>query len=355
MSPASLIPTPDSIPVHWSLFHILLLVTFLLHILFMNIMVGTAFIAAFNHFTKNGKASPPAKEISEKLPFAIAFAVNFGVAPLLFIQVLYGHFIYASSILIAVYWLSIIAILIGAYYLAYVYKYTYDQLETGRALVAGAITTLLLIIGFIFCNNFTLMLQPERWCDYFNSPNGLLLNLSDPTLLPRYLHFMTSAVAVGGLSIALFFTYKHNNEDSPWIKYGYDWFIYTTAVNFAVGGWFLNSIPRSLLEVHDIHSTLLILFLFSGIILAGAAMLFAYKHKPVPTVTCTISTIILMILVRDMLRTAYLRPYFSPSDLSIQPAYSPFFIFLIAFIGGILLIIWMLKLVLQDKHNREAR
>ncbi len=48
------------------------------------------------------------------LPLVIAFAVNFGVAPLLFLQVLYGHFIYTSSILMGIFWISIIPALIIA-------------------------------------------------------------------------------------------------------------------------------------------------------------------------------------------------------------------------------------------------
>lgn len=358
MDPTTLIPTPDAIPVHWGWFHILLLVTFTLHILLMNIMLGTVFIAAVNHFTRDGAGSPPTKAVAEKLPFTIAFAVNFGVAPLLFAQVLYGHFIYASSILMGTFWLSIIGILIAAYYLAYIYKYKYLQLERGRALLTGSICIMLLFIAFLFSNNFTLMLHPESWTRYFDSPGGLLLNLADPTIWSRYLHFITSAIAVGGMSIALFFSYRKHTGDpeaAPWIGYGCKWFAYTTFINFGIGAWFLGSLPQGLVSLHTATGVFFLIFLICGIIAAVFAALLALKERVLPAFYSLLAAIVLMILVRDMLRTLYLQPWFSRSELTVQASYSPLLVFLLFFIGGLALIGWMLKITFQNTDNQEVQ
>jgi len=122
MDIAALIPSPDTIPVHWIWFKVLLIITFMAHILLMNIMLGSAIIAFFNGLKKSQDSSTISlqKDISEKITFVIAFTINFGVAPLLFLQVLYGNFFYTSSILMAAYWLSIILLLIIAYYSAYI-------------------------------------------------------------------------------------------------------------------------------------------------------------------------------------------------------------------------------------------
>ena len=48
MNPAALIPTPDVLPVPWGWFQVLLLLTLFLHILLMNVMLGTAVIALVN-------------------------------------------------------------------------------------------------------------------------------------------------------------------------------------------------------------------------------------------------------------------------------------------------------------------
>ena len=148
MDPVSLIPTPDQIPVGWGWFQLLLTLTFYLHILAMNVMLGTVIIAFIQHFSSEGGSLPVSRQISKKLPYAIALTVNFGIAPLLFLQVIYGHFIYVSSILMGVFWLSIMVLLILAYYSAYIYSYSYHAMRAGRMVTSGITMLSLLAIGF---------------------------------------------------------------------------------------------------------------------------------------------------------------------------------------------------------------
>jgi len=358
MDPAALIPIPDAIPVHWGWFQLLLSLTFFLHILLMNVMFGTTFIALVNHVRGDSASSPCTEAISRTLPFTIAFTVNFGVAPLLFVQVLYGHLIYVSSILMAVFWLSIVALLFGTYSLAYVYKYRYAQLDNRRILIIGLITMLLLAIAFIFANNLTLMQEPTRWNRYFDQPQGLLLNLADPMLLPRYLHFMISAVAVGGLAIALFF-YWQRERSAPaakhWIASGCRWFSSATLVNFAIGLWFLTSLPKGLLTTSNTTGQLLLFTLGSGILFGTAAVVFGLSRRVIPALSCTLATIALMILARSLLRTALLAPWFSVAQLPLAPAYPPLFFFLFFLTAGLALIVWMVRFTLRSRTDREAR
>ena len=357
MDPAALIPTPDAIPVSWGWFQFFLLLTFFLHILLMNVMFGTAFIAFVSHFRRNAQTTPCTEVVSGNLPFTIAFAVNFGVAPLLFVQVLYGHFIYASSILMAVFWLSIVALLAGAYALAYVYKYRYAQLGSSQLLVSGLITLLLLAIAFFFANNISLMQAPTSWSRYFDHPHGLLLNLDDPMLLPRYLHFMVSAVAVGGLAIALFFHWKQKKGDQtagPWVTYGCRWFSYATMLNFAVGLWFLAALPKEILTTSTATGLLLLMTLGGGIVLAVPAIIFGLASRVMPAIVCTLATLALMILARSLLRTALLAPWFSVSQLPVSPAYSPFFFFLFFLVAGLALIVWMIRFARRSCTEGEV-
>ena len=100
MNPGTLIPAPDAIPVPWGWFYALLMLTFLLHILVMNAMLGGGIITLISTLRSGKQDNLVAREFSYKWPYTIAFAVNMGVAPLLFVQVLYGQFYYTSSILI---------------------------------------------------------------------------------------------------------------------------------------------------------------------------------------------------------------------------------------------------------------
>ena len=106
-----IIPSADTIPVAWGWFQFLLLLTFPLHVLAMNAMVGGLAIGVVQHFRGGDSRRRLAHRIAIVLPLVIAFAVNFGVAPLLFLQVLYGAFFYTSSILMGVPWLLLVAVL----------------------------------------------------------------------------------------------------------------------------------------------------------------------------------------------------------------------------------------------------
>lgn len=357
MDPAALIPIPDAIPVAWGWLQFFLLLTFFLHIVLMNAMLGGAFIALVTHL-RGDHASPYTAAVAGNLPFAVAFTVNFGVAPLLFVQVLYGHFIYVSSILMAVFWLSIVALLISAYALAYVYKYQYARLGNGRLPVAGLITLLLLIVAFLFASNLSLMQDPARWSRYFDRPQGTLLNLADPMLLPRYLHFMVSSVAVGGLALALFFDRKHRKGDpsaSPWVKQGCRWFAHATLLNVAVGLWFLVALPKGVLTVSTTAGLLLTASLAGGVLLAAPAVVFGLAGRVIAATWCALGAIALMILARGLLRAALLAPWFSLSQLPVRASYSSFILFLFFLAAGLALIVWVVRFTLRSCAAREDR
>jgi hypothetical protein len=357
MDPAALIPTPDAIPVAWGWFELFLLLAFFAHILLMNVMLGSAFIALISHF--RGDSSTICTEtVSQTLPFTIAFAVNFGVAPLLFVQVLYGHLMYTSSILTAVFWLSIVGLLIVAYALAYVYKDRYAQLARVRLPVVGLITLLLLVIAFFFSNNLTLMQTPTSWSRSIGQVDGLLLNLDDPMFFPRYLHFMVSAVAIGGLAIALFFQRKQRRGEHAagvWVVAGCRWFSYATMLNFAVGLWFLAALPQGVLTASNTTGLLLLTSLGCGIALALPAVFFGLTTRALPALFCILGSLALMILARSLLRTTLLAPWFSVSQLPLSLSSSPLLFFLFFIAAGLALIVWMVRFTLRSWADNEGR
>jgi hypothetical protein len=68
-----------------------------------------------------------------------------------------------------------------------------------------------------------------------------------------------------------------------------------------------------------------------------------------------LGTILSMIMAREFLRVAYLKPWFSLADLKVAPAYSPLILFLLFFAGGLVLLAWMLKTTYQCFQDKEAR
>ncbi|MCP4692876.1 MAG: hypothetical protein GY859_32840, partial [Desulfobacterales bacterium] len=313
MDISALIPAPDSIPVHWGWLRFFLNLTFTLHILFMNTMLGLGFISLVYAVKGKNEPSAAARDTAETLPSVIALTINMGVAPFLFLQVLYGQFLYTSSILMAVYWLSVIGFLMIAYYGAYIYDFKFDALGKSRVFFIGLTVAFMLIIAFLFSNNMTLMLRPEKWTAWFANPEGLLLNLSDPTLIPRYLHFVISAAAVGGLFLDLKKRWRQNagrtpdpSPDPPGLK----WFTHATLLQIPVGLWFFMSLPADVRGIfmgqNPLATTLFILGL-AGTVLA---LVMGFKNKLLPCAGAALFTIIAMVLTRDMARAALLRPWF---------------------------------------------
>ncbi|MEN8244378.1 MAG: hypothetical protein ABFS43_05705 [Thermodesulfobacteriota bacterium] len=351
MHPATLIPAPDTIPVHWGWLKFFLILTFYLHLLLMNSMLGIGIIALFKSLFDRSGSKEYNREISAKLPYTIAFTVNMGVAPLLFIQVLYGQFIYTSSLLMAVYWLSITAILIIAYYSAYLHHYTFDSAGPARSVFMAITVINLLVIGFFFSNNMTMMLSPETWARYFSSPGGTLLNLGEPTLIPRYLHFILSAVAVGGLFMALVWKLKphaHASACRENIKQSLNWFLMATLMQFGVGTWWLLALPRHVVRIFMGGNTWATAFFGLGLLGTILSLIFGYKARVRRCAGATLLTILCMVLMRDALRTAMLEPYFSLGMLEIDPQYGSLLLFLV-FLGlGSAAIVYMLKLAFRN-------
>jgi hypothetical protein len=355
MNPAYLIPTQDPLQVPWGWFQLLLSTTFLFHLLVMNIMLGWAIIAFYNHAFKRS-ALPENQLISQKLPFTIAFTVNFGVAPLLFLQVLYGHLMYTSSVLMAVFWLSIIGLLILAYYATYIYNLQFTRMAGLHTTITAVITIFLLTIAFFFTNNVSLMVSPENWSRYFDHPEGMLLNLGDNSLLPRYLHTVFASVAVAGLTLGLYYDWQKRQGDktaATHIPSAMNWFSYATIINFGIGTWYFGGLPASIRTVTGTASGFTLGFLLAGITAAIFSLIYGLQHRVRHTTGAILLSIICMVAVRELVRRQTLAPWFSTADLKVIPQYSPMIVFLLLFAAGLYLIWYMIKLVIPPKNPAD--
>lgn len=359
MQPGALIPVPDPIPVPWGIPEVLMLATFVVHILLMNAFFGAAMLSLAQTLWGRDD-SPGLHAVAKLMPTSTALTVNAGVAPLLFMQVLYGHFFYVSDVMLAFWWFSVIGLVIVAYYGAYLWDFRFDRLgRGGRSLALAFLVAVLFLISFIFTNNFTLMLTPERWTMYFDEPGGTLLNLGEPTLFPRWLHFVTAALAVGGLAQAVLWTVKAGRGADPAyaagrIRQGMKVFAGFTLVQVLVGSWFLASLPNEvaarLLGGHGLSTGVFVLALASALL----TLALGFKGKVWPTLASLVGTVVLMACVRELVRIAYLAPYFSPADLPVRTQYSPLFLFLATLAVGVLVVAWVLRQAAKASAGPQA-
>jgi hypothetical protein len=363
------VPIPDldplSLPAPVWLLKALLLLTFFLHIIPMNFALGGGFVTGVTEFIGRRRNSEYhsllARSLVRMLPIIIAFTITLGVAPLLFVQVLYGQFFYTSSILIAWPWLSIIAILIISYYGFYLCAFRWEKLKGGRLVVVLGSAVLFAVVGFLYTNNLVLMLTPQKWAAmYLQNPHGTHLNLSDPSVIPRFLHFFVASFALTGILIAIYGVRKRGQDAAfaRWaIRYGILWFTIATLVQLGVGSWFLLSLPSEVMELF-LGGDQLATLIFVGAIVCAlgslVAMLTGYvSSSPGPKVVVGIGlialTVVGMVLMRDIVRDAYLDRYFDASRFSVETQTGVIVLFFLLLVVGLGIVGYMLKKVVAAR------
>lgn len=352
MNPAALIPTADTLTAHWGWFQFLLMLTFPLHLIAMNAMLGTVLTAFIAHLFPGRVHHDLSHELAKALPFLVAFTINLGVAPLLFVNVLYGHLLYSSTVLMGLFWLAVIPLLIIAYYLAYIYDFSFKKLGNLAMFVLLIVLALLMVVGFIFSNNMTLMISPASWSRWFATPGGSLLNLADPTLAARYLHMMTGSLAVGGLCVALYSSVvlRHDRDVSEaGVGLGMQLFTWLTGLQLLVGVWFLLTLPSEVMKRFMGGNTVATGLLATGILLAFASLITGYQRKVMLTLWLSLPLIYVMSFMRDSVRTGYLAPFFNMTKVPVSVQWSPLLFFLVTLVLGLALIVWMLATLVKIK------
>lgn len=211
--PILLLPAADPIPLPapvW-LFKGLSYLTLTLHFAFLALLLSGLVLAIVWNFLGHRRGSTNALAASDaiigKLTVITTYVINMGVPPLLFAQVLYGQAIYTSSVLMGAWWISVIFLLIGAYFL--LYRMTKRSEEKRPFWHVGLVSLgLFLTIGRIYSANMTSMLRPETWATtYAANPHGTTFP-SDPTAWPRWTVFLLGSLLMGALASSLWSTAK---------------------------------------------------------------------------------------------------------------------------------------------------
>ncbi len=207
------VPVPKDIPLdmplpHWLLVF-LLIFSFLLHILFVNLMIGGTALTLWAEIMglKRKEYNAVSMEIEKTVTLNKSLAVVLGVAPLLSINVLYTVYFYSANALTGLFWISIVPLVTVAFLLGYWHKYTWEKLRDNRALhigIIGGATLIYFFVPFIFLTNINLMQFPEKWTEV----DGFFSAMTLANVFPRYLHFITASFAVTGLFVFWLFGRK---------------------------------------------------------------------------------------------------------------------------------------------------
>ncbi len=356
MIPAVPQPDPIALPAPLWLLWGLLMLTFTLHMVPMNFVLGGSIIGAVARVRgARGSAEDArlAAWIGKAMPVAIASAVTLGVAALLFEQVLYGRLFFTSAVLMGWFWLAVVPLLITAYYGAYALAFGATDAGANARWLAAGIAGLFLAIAFIYSNNMSLMLRPfEFVARHQADARGLHLAVGDAALVPRFLHMVLGAIAVAGLVVVGYGLSARARDAAfgTWaIRRGSLWFSTMTAVNLLIGFIWLAMLPReSILRFMGTNPGATVVLALGMMLGFGALVtlfMAASAKDPAPLVKTGIGlvavTLVLMVLTRDHVRQAALETAGFQPAAWIVPQWGPIAVFLVLLLATVGAVVWM--------------
>jgi len=338
---------PMGMPFYPVLFQILLVLIFAVHILFVNFTLGLSFFSAYGFVRGSGAWGGLSHSLAKATTPNASLAILFGIAPLLFLQVVYDPFWYASNMLSAAWALGFIAVLMLGYGLTYVFYLKGGQ-GRGAAFAALAFLSfaLFLLAGVIMHVLGYQLLLPEKWYQWYVEGNGV--NASGTSLhafqLPRFLHFITPSFAMAGLFLMLYAWYFKDRADKD--REQLAWIARTSAgiafffsvFQALIGIWWLFSLPP---EFRFFANPIFLIAAGMGVSL----LFFLYRARKDPVRLAVRAgvwaflTILAMSSAREVLRMDYVGRFgYSIFDHKVNLDLGSTALFLCTFIAGVCIV-----------------
>lgn len=359
---------PAGLPGPAWVFHLLLVVTFVLHMLFLNLSLGGSLLAAVAHFLSRGRPDDFRAVLARRLQavntYGISLTITTGVAPLLFVQVLYGQLMYPATILLGWVWFALVVLVLVGYGAAWAAKPT--ATGTGRARGGWLLTAALMFLAIAVLQVMVHLakVQPELWPDLPSSP---WLLLGDPTFLPRLLHFVLAAVAFSALVVAAHAVRQvaagvEPESNRAIASFAWRWALWTTALQVVDGFVLLLLLPQPVLLGLMRGGAATMVPLTLAILLGiGLLMMLARTTEPaaraslvVGTLAATVTTVALMAVTRHQIRGLYLDPVADRLVATVSPQWLNLALFVLLLVAGVAVLAVVVRKVLASPASGEV-
>jgi hypothetical protein len=322
---------------------VLHMLTLTLHFVAMNFLFGGVIITLYAAVRRRWD-DPTLKKFVRLFPSAMAATVTLGVAPLLFLQLVYPRQMYAAAIVSGWFWLLIIAVAIVAYYALYRSASTAER--TGRISQPALAVALLglLYISLTYSSVFSMAERPGQIHNlYAQDQSGWTWNPAARDYGLRWLHMMLGAVTVGGFFVGLV------GRDRPEA--------FTLGKQLFVGGMVLATVAGmayllSLLPyLEAFMHTPAIWGLMVGVLLSFGSLHFFLNRRFWESGLMLFVSMLTMVYARHTVRLLKLAGRFAPGNWRVAPQWSVFVLFLICFVVMLAVVGYMLQLVSGPKRR----
>jgi len=364
-------PAVDPIPLPapiW-LLKLLHIVTLALHFVAVEMLLGGLLLAVLlSLFRSSPQSLVTARALAKRLTVVMTYIINLGVPPLLFAQVLYGRALYTSSVLIGLYWISIIGILTVTYWL--LYRFT-ARLEAGKSAWYVGLSAWIMagFIARLLSSNMTLMLRPEVWPHMYSASSaGAYLPTGDPTLTPRWLLMLAGGLFIGGLWLVYLSGRSTFTADEKKFVAGLGGKVaaFFGAVYLVAGLWAANVQPQVVKDGLSSHW----LYRFSGfagygwlalVVVAVLVAAIVGFGKIASTALGWVAVLLAALIeicftvyrdgVRDL---TLLSKGYDVWNRAVVTNWSVVALFLLLFVGGLVTVGWLISVVVRSKKVMEG-
>ena len=340
---------PDSsfIPAPLWLINVLHLFTLSLHFIAMNFLFG-GILVVLSAGSKDRWNDPVVKRLIKMFPSAMAATVTLGVAPLLFIQVVFTQQVYSAAIVSGWLWLGVILAVIVAYFA--LHRAALKSDDASRSKRAPLVVALLgmLYVSLVYSSVFSMAERPQLIHSlYARAQTGLILNPEFGDYFLRWLHMMLGAVTVGGFFVGLI------GRDHPHIyAIGKKYYLWGMVFASGAGIGYLGSLTPYMPGF--MHSPG-IWALTAAIILSLGSLHFFFAKKFLPSGLMLFVSVVGMVTARQYVRLVKLQGQFDPASWRVSTQWSPLILFLVCLVVAIATVFYVIRLFLAAKPGQPGR
>ncbi len=304
--------------------------TFVVHMLFLGLLVAALWARVGAEWGK--KDLYAVEPLHRAGVLAFSTTITAGVAPLLFVQVLYGKYFYSSSISIGFPWLAIVGYLLVGFYSLYLWRWRWEK--SGGPSGAGKVFVLLTIlcviaIGFTYSWNYLQSLSSAPWTQAVrHSKVG-----------QRLVGYGGAAAIASGAWVMWLGHSWRNDRKTPTgaaiasIAGGVLALGWASSSQFAIGDWGMAG---------------WILILGGGFLSLAAGIIGLFRRIGLarwPAALATVAALTGLVIQRESYRLIMLAGDYDSATVAVRPQWGAFAMFVVVLLLGIATLVWLLRVV----------